>query len=211
MSIETYASFIVASLLFGLVPGPSVCFTIAHSLRHGGRLTAPTILGQAAANAGQLLMISVGLGALLERSVPFCAALKLVGAVYLVFLGVRTLFAPPPKIQVGEGSAAKATTTGRRAFVDGIIVCGTNPKALFYYAALLPQFMNPHADAAAQLLILGPAAVAVGILVLAGYALLSSWARYWFLERGLWKWQARASGTLIIAAGAALALADDSR
>jgi threonine/homoserine/homoserine lactone efflux protein len=209
MSTETYVSFVLASMLFGLMPGPSVCFTIAHAVRHGGRMTAHTILGQAAANAVQLLMISVGLASVLERSVVFCLFFKLIGACYLIYLGVRTLCSSAPEIELQAAPPSPATTTPPRAFVDGLVVCGTNPKALFYYAAFLPQFVNPRADAAPQLLVLGAAALSVGILILAGYTVIASWARYWLSERGLWRWHTRASGSLIIAAGAALALADD--
>jgi threonine/homoserine/homoserine lactone efflux protein len=204
MSLAVYLSFVGTSLLFCLIPGPSVCFTIAHAIRHGGRRTLPTILGQATANALQLLVIAVGLSSILERSVVFCTGFRLAGAAYLIYLGARTFTAPEPPF----GDQTVSVRGRGNGFLDGLVVCGTNPKALVYYAAFLPQFMSPLAESTQQLLVLGSSSLLIVVLVLLLYTALAAQARHWLLERGLWRAQTRASGTLIIAAGATLALAD---
>jgi threonine/homoserine/homoserine lactone efflux protein len=203
MTVQLYVSFVVASLLFGLIPGPSVCFTIAHALRHGGRRTVPTIIGQAAANSLQLLVIVCGLSGILAQSAALISVFKIGGALYLVYLGIRTFFAPELHL-AGDG---EPPAKGRfKSALDGFIVCGTNPKALLYYAALLPQFIAPRGDRSSQLVLLGVSSVVIGILVLSFFTLLAGHARYWLLERGLWRVQKRASGVLIVTAGAALGL-----
>ncbi|UCD76547.1 MAG: LysE family translocator [Phycisphaerales bacterium] len=203
MSAQLYISFVVTSLIFGLIPGPSVCFTIAYALRHGGRRTVPTILGQAAANALQLLIIVCGLSGILAQSAAVMSTLRIGGACYLVYLGARTFFASDPQLErTGERTARGLY----RSALDGFIVCGTNPKALLYYAALLPQFIAPRGDRGSQLVLLGISSVIIGTVILSFYTLLAGHARYWLLERGLWRVQKRASGVLIVTAGAALGL-----
>lgn len=205
MTTQLYISFLMASLLFTLMPGPSVCFTIAHGLRHGIWRTIPTILGQVVANILQLVVIVFGLSGILAQSLALFSGLKMLGAVYLIYIGVKTFSAPEPILKSVDESHAVGTL--RRIF-DGFIVCGTNPKALLYYAAFLPQFVAPQGDKNNQLIILGASSVLIAILVLSFYALLAGQARYWLIERGLWRMQTRASGVLIITAGVALGFAE---
>jgi len=206
MTVQVWLSFVGASLVLGFIPGPSVCFTIAQGIKKGSARTVPSILGQLAANILQLLIICVGLSGLLERSAGLLAAIKLAGAAYLVYIGVKLWFAPRPDLDAARGSGPNGAFRG---FVDGFIVCGTNPKALLYYAAFLPQFMIPHIDQNLQLLILGATSLAVAAFILTFYALLAGRVRYWLLERGCWRVQNRFSSVLMIGAGAALNLAGD--
>jgi threonine/homoserine/homoserine lactone efflux protein len=205
MTAQLYVSFIMAALLFILIPGPSVCFTIAHGLRHGIWRTVPTILGQAAANILQLVVIVFGLRGILAQSPVLFSGLKMVGAVYLIYIGIKIFSAPEPVLKSVDKSRVERALNNA---INGFIVCGTNPKALLYYAAFLPQFIAPQGDKNSQFIILGASSVLITILVLLFYALLAGQARYWLIERGFWRMQTRSSGALIIAAGAALGFAD---
>ena len=204
MHLTIWLSFVGASLIFGLIPGPSVCFTIAHTLKHGARRTLPTILGQLVANCCQIIVVLFGMSRVLEQSLIFFQGLKIVGAVYLVYLGYRQWTAGQPRLHMHKGTDSK---TMRKAFIDGFVVCGTNPKAILYYAALLPQFVLPTFDENTQLIILAITSVIIAALVLVFYTMLANRVRYWFNSKKYWKAQNRLTGILMIGAGIALSMA----
>jgi homoserine/homoserine lactone efflux protein len=203
MFLPIWLSFVGASFVFGLIPGPSVCFTIAHSLKYGSRRTLSTILGQLAANCCQIIIVLLGMSRLLEQSVIFFQGLKLLGAAYLIYLGYRQWTAGKPHFNAQSGSNGK---TARRAFIDGFVVCGTNPKAIFYYAALLPQFVLPAYDTMNQVVILAFTSVIIAALVLLFYTMIANRVRYWFDTKKYWKTQNRLTGTIMIGAGVALSV-----
>lgn len=203
MYLTVWLSFVGASLVFGLIPGPSVCFTTAHALKHGARRTWPTILGQLMANCCQIIVVLFGMTRILGQSVLFFQGLKICGAVYLIYLGYRQWTAGKPHLDIQKQVNSK---TVRKAFMDGFIVCGTNPKAILYYAALLPQFVLPTWDEKAQLIILAVTSVIIAALVLAFYTMLANRARYWFSSKKYWKTQNRLTGILMIGAGITLTM-----
>ena len=203
MHTTIWLSFVGASFVFGLIPGPSVCFTIAHALKHGARRTLTTILGQLAANCCQIIVVLFGMSRILEQSIIFFQVLKTIGAVYLVYLGYRQWSAGQPPLHMGEQIDSK---TIHKAFIDGFVVCGTNPKAILYYAALLPQFVLPTFDRNTQLVVLAITSVIVAALVLSFYTMLAGSVRYWFNSEKYWKAQNRLTGTLMIGAGVVLSM-----
>jgi homoserine/homoserine lactone efflux protein len=203
MHLPVWLSFVCTSFVFGLIPGPSVCFTIAHALKHGTRRTLPTILGQLVANGFQIVIVLFGMNRALEQSVVFFHVLKIAGAVYLVYLGYRQWTAGKLRLKIQEGECSR---TLRKAFVDGFVVCGSNPKAILYYAALLPQFVIHGYDENTQLIILAMTSVVIAATVLGFYTILADRASHWFDSGKYWKTQNRLAGTIMIFAGIALSL-----
>lgn len=196
--------FVGVSFIFGLIPGPSVCFTIAHAIKHGARRTLPTITGQLVANCCQILVVLFGLNRVVENSVILFQVLRIFGALYLIYLGYRQWTAGQPVLdkrkKVGDANA-------QRAFIAGFAVCGTNPKAIFYYAALLPQFVAPTHDENFQLMILAVTSVAIAASVLLFYTVLADRVSVWFGSRKYWMLQNRLAGFIMIIAGIALTVA----
>ena len=201
MQSATWLSFVGTSLIFCLLPGPSICFTIAHALQNGTRKTLPTILGQLAANCAQIMIVLFGLSGILNQSLIFFRGLKICGAAYLIYLGWRQWTAGRPKL-VSRKQTESATN--RRAFRDGFIVCGTNPKAILFYAALLPQFVRPGGVEGIQLIILAVTNILIGAMVLGFYSVLAGRARSWFSNSRYWSAQNRFTACLMIGAGIAL-------
>lgn len=201
MHLTIWLSFVGASFVFDLIPGPSVCFTIGHALKHGTRRTLPTIVGQLVANCCQIIVVLFGIAKLLEQSALFFHGLKMIGAVYLIYLGYRQWTAGKPHVHMQKGVNSKTVS---KAFVDGFVVCGTNPKAILYYAALLPQFVLPTFDENTQLIILAITSVIIAALVLGFYTLLAHRVRDWFNSKNYWKTQNRLTGILMVGAGIAL-------
>jgi homoserine/homoserine lactone efflux protein len=203
MHLTVWLSFVGASFVFGLIPGPSVCFTIAHALRYGARRTSPTILGQLAANCLQIIVVLFGMSRIVEQSLIVFQGLKIVGAMYLVYLGYRLWRTGQPRLHLGKRMDSK---TVQKAFFDGFVVCGTNPKAILYYAALLPQFVVSGVEENTQLIILAVTSVIIAAIVLVLFTVLADRVRYWFNSKKYWRTQNRLIGLLMIAAGIALAV-----
>ncbi len=204
MHTDIWISFVGASVVFGLIPGPSVCFTIAYALKHGTRRTLLTILGQLAANCCQIVVVLFGLSTMLERSAAIFYVLKLCGAVYLTYLGIRQWTAGKPGVRIEANTSSQVT---RKAFLDGFVVCGTNPKAILYYTALLPQFVVQTGEVQVQMIILAMTSLAVAVVILVFYTMLAGRVRYWFQTNKVWKVQNRIAGIVMIIAGIVMSLA----
>ena len=201
MQLTIWLSFVSASLIFGLVPGPSVCFTIAYALRYGTRRTSYTILGQLSANCCQIVVVLFGMSHVIERSAFFFHGLKIIGALYLAYVGYRLWTAEKPQLNVRpQGGSGNART----AFADGFVVCGTNPKAILYYAALLPQFVVPYCDKNLQLATLAATSVIIAAMVLVFYTVLADRMRYLLQTEKYLRVQNRLTALLMMTAGIAL-------
>lgn len=198
MSLELYLAFVGASAIVLMVPGPTVMLIVAHALKEGPRATLPTTLGVVAGDALAVTVTLVGLGALLAASAMLFDVLKWLGAAYLVWLGIRTLLEKPA---AAEDDASRPVASTRRLAGRAFIVTALNPKSIAFFVAFLPQFVDPAAALAPQLLLMGVTFVALaGINTLAYAFAASRIARY--LTRPLWQSAMRwSSGLVLIGAG----------
>ena len=198
MSLDLYLAFIAASAIVLMVPGPTVMLIVAHALKEGPRATLPTTLGVVAGDALAVTVTLVGLGALLAASAMLFDVLKWLGAAYLVWLGIRTLMEKPAAT---ENAAARPAASSRRIAGRAFIVTALNPKSIAFFVAFLPQFVDPAAALAPQLLLMGITFVALAGLNTLAYAFAASRiARH--LTRPLWQSAMRwSSGLVLIGAG----------
>ena len=203
MSLELYFAYLatVAVFFFG-PPGPSQTLMIANSLRYGARRCRATIAGDLSANALQMSAAAFGLAAVVASNAEALTLLKWLGVGYLVYVGLRTFFAPPMDLQASGAAAPNAAALYRQAFLTS----AANPKAVFFFAALFPQSIDPSLAIWPQLIILGATYLLVdGVLLLiwggAAERLLGG------LKRS-GRWLNRLSGGLMIAAAALLGLKD---
>jgi homoserine/homoserine lactone efflux protein len=146
---------------------------------------------------------ATGLGAVLVASSSLFFAVKWIGAAYLIFLGLRAIFG-----QAGEWTASDSTPpdrNARRLFVDGFVLQASNPKAIVFFSALLPQFIDPRSAVAPQVGILGVTSVVIEFFVLLGYGLAAGKASTVARQPRYAIWTNRVAGTLLIGAGAGLA------
>jgi threonine/homoserine/homoserine lactone efflux protein len=171
--------FTLASLIIIVIPGPGVLFVVGRALAHGRRTALATAAGHAAGNYMVAACVALGLGTLLQRSAQVFTAVKLAGALYLVFLGVQA-FRHRHSLASALSSAPGATT-GWRALRDGFIVGVTNPKAFILFGAILPQFVNRGAgNVPAQMLLLALISVLLGVASDSTWGLAASGVRVWF-------------------------------
>ncbi|MEU4668367.1 LysE family translocator [Amycolatopsis sp. NPDC023774] len=176
-----FAAFAALTFLMVVVPGPSVLFTISRALTVGRRDALLTVLGNATGVYTQVVAIAFGLGAVVTTSATVFTAIKLAGALYLVYLGVQAI---RKRRRLADAMAAAVRTTPGRTLTvlrDGFIVGFANPKSIVFLAALLPQFVDPAADSVpAQMLLLGLCLPVIALASDTAWALVAGTARTWF-------------------------------
>ena len=161
VSVGHLLGFELASLVLIVVPGPGVLFVVGRALAHGRRTALATAIGHAAGNYMVAAFVAVGLGALLQRSEQVFLAVKVAGALYLVWLGIQAI--RKRKSLAGALAEAPAPREGWRAWRDGTVVGITNPKSYILFGAILPQFTSRAAGhVPGQMLLLGLVSVLIG-------------------------------------------------
>jgi threonine/homoserine/homoserine lactone efflux protein len=173
--------FTLVSLMLIVVPGPGVLFIVGRALSHGRRTATATAAGHAAGNYVVAALVAFGLGTLLQRSAQLFLAVKLAGALYLVFLGVQAV--RHRNSLAAAISAQPGTRDGWAALRDGLTVGVTNPKSYILFGAILPQFVNRAAgDVQAQMLVLALVSVCLGLISDCTWGLGASAVRAWFAQ-----------------------------
>lgn len=161
-SIELLAAFFIATAVFAYMPGPAMLYTAAQTIARGRRAGRLAVLGIHVGGYAHVLAAALGLAVLFEAVPLLYTAVKLVGAAYLVWLGIRMILARDTTAKASLETLASATVprkAPRRAFWESVAVEVLNPKTALFYLAFLPQFTDPAATLPiwAQLFILGTA------------------------------------------------------
>jgi threonine/homoserine/homoserine lactone efflux protein len=179
VSLDRLAAFAAMSLLICVIPGPSVLFVIGRALAHGRRVALTSVAGNTLGSYVLVAAVALGIGPVVERSVLLFAALKLAGAAYLVYLGVKALRQRKALAFVPDGQGAPRGAL--RTLGEGFAVGVSNPKTMVFYAAVLPQFVDrPAGHVIGQMLLLGLIFNAVALLSDSTVGLAASAARSWF-------------------------------
>ncbi len=204
--IETGAwlAFTAASVLVVIVPGPTVTIIVANSLRGGSRAGLLNVAGTQAGLALMILVLAVGLEAVVARASTIFDVLRLIGAGYLIWLGMQTWRGG----RLARISAAPSRS-GRALFLQGLLVIWSNPKALLFFGAFIPQFVNTGRAAAPQVLLLGSTFMAVATLFDGAYAVVAGRAGSWLSARRV-RTVERVSGACLIGGGTWLVIARPS-
>jgi len=209
MTFDRLLTFGLLSFLLIVVPGPSVLFVIGRALTVGRRAALATVAGNSAGVYVQAAAVALGLGLVLERSQLVFSVVKLLGALYLVWLGIQAIRDRKALAEALAAGVPPARGTG--AFRDGFLVGVTNPKATIFFAAVLPQFVAPAAGSVpAQMLLLGLVFVGIALVSDSSWALAAGAARSWLARsRGTQEALGVAGGTVMI--GLALELVLNGR
>jgi threonine/homoserine/homoserine lactone efflux protein len=204
-----FAEFLLTVYVLILIPGPSVLFVVSRGVALGRRAALATVLGNASGFALQLALVSLGVGAIVARSDAVFTTLKLIGAAYLVFLGIRNIRDRQKLALVfGVSGADAAPKPLGRIIREGFFVGATNPKGIIIFTAVLPQFIDRGAGhVTVQLILLGAICIAIALLSDGAWALASGTARQWLgrSERRL-QWLTAGGGVTLIGLGVGLAL-----
>jgi len=172
-------AFTLTAFALIVVPGPSVLFTVSRALALGRAAGVATVAGNTVGVYVQVVAVAFGIGALVERSVMVFTIVKLGGAAYLIFLGIQAI-RHRQKLAEMLGSRIENKSVAR-VMADGFVVGIGNPKAIVFFAAVLPQFVDrPAGQVPQQMLLLGAIFAGIALLSDSGWALVAGSARAWF-------------------------------
>ncbi|GAA0474720.1 MULTISPECIES: homoserine/homoserine lactone efflux protein [Tatumella] len=206
MTFDWWITYLLTTTLLSLSPGSGAINTMSTGISHGFRGTQISIAGLQVGLATHILLVGIGLGALFSHSLIAFEILKWAGAAYLIWLGIQQW---RTKGAIDLNAVAKATSRGR-VFKRAVLVNLTNPKSIVFLAALFPQFIIPHQPQMLQYLVLGLTTISVDILVMQGYALLSTRISRWIRGPHQMQLLNRIFGSVFIAIGVVLATARHS-
>lgn len=172
-------AFTLTAFALIVVPGPSVLFTVSRALALGRMAGVATVAGNTVGVYVQVVAVAFGIGTLVERSVMVFTIVKLGGAAYLIFLGIQAI-RHRQKLAEMLGSRIEKKSVAR-VMADGFVVGIGNPKAIVFFAAVLPQFVDrPAGQVPQQMLLLGAIFAGIALLSDSGWALVAGSARAWF-------------------------------
>jgi threonine/homoserine/homoserine lactone efflux protein len=172
-------AFVAMALVIIVIPGPAVLFAVGRALTHGRRVALTSALGTAMGTCVLGTLVAFGLGAVVERSILVFTVVKLVGAAYLVYLGIQGL-RHAGQLRDALTDTAVPAAGGLRSWRKGFAVGVTNPKTVVFFGAVLPQFLDRDSgSAAAQMLLLALVFATMSLLWHCCWGLAASAARSW--------------------------------
>lgn len=201
MSVELYLTYVAACFIITIIPGPTVTLIVANSLTHGTRAGLLNVAGTQLGLGLMMMVLVVGLSSIIATMGIWFDWLRLAGAAYLVWIGWKLLRSSGGFAQPGNTPAPRGGF-----FLQGFLVLLGNPKALLWFGAFIPQFVDPSGNYVGQVVLLGLTAMASAAISDGGYAILAGRAGK-LLSRRRVQTVSRIGGLCLIGGGAWLAFA----
>ena len=202
--LHTMGAFVTAAILLLVMPGPTDTLVVSYVLTRGRRSALFSVPGVCLGYIVSLTLTLLGLGALLMTSAELFNALKIAGAIYLIYLGIKTWRAPVPETLDDNGRLARDKG---RMFAQAFVVTALNPAGIIFYVAFFPQFIDVERPLLPQIVALGACFVVLGTLNSALYATLAAQVRRFIHSYRARKTINRATGGVLIAMGGMMGLA----
>jgi homoserine/homoserine lactone efflux protein len=202
MELNVFLAFVAATIVMIFSPGPSVLLTIAHSISFGWNRAISTVAGATVGVAFQLIIAAIGLASLLKTIAGAFDWFRWVGAIYLVYLGIKQWQSADAPLKIDDTPESNA-----KLFVQGITVTIPNPKSLIFIAAFLPQFIDTTRPLGIQFAYIVPTFLIITFVVTSIWALIAGKASELLQSKKAVKSALQGAGGLMIIAGVALASA----
>ena len=203
MSLISIFSFAIAIFVLAVTPGPGVFAIISRSLASGFKTTLVMIAGCITGDIIFLLFAIMGMSVIAQTMGTLFLVVKIVGAAYLIFLGIKIWISKPVPVNRQQINGKKAVRYGN--YLSGLGITLANPKVILFYCGFLPTFMDLESMTGFDIFIVTIVLAMVLSVVLICYAYLASSARLFFSSPRSVKWLNRTAGTVMISAGAAIA------
>ncbi|NRP28585.1 Homoserine/homoserine lactone efflux protein [Marinobacterium sp. xm-d-420] len=201
MTLESSLSFFLAVLVFGVTPGPGVFAILARALVSGSRSCLFLALGMTISDILYLIAACIGLAALATHWGEVFTVIRVVGAVYLIYLGWKMWNAP---LDLDSVDSDSSTSGGLLSFVQGFLISASNPKVILFYIAFLPTFMDLNALDSSDVALAAFLTLIALMIGLMGIAVFAAKARKFFKSELSVKRLNRSAGSIMVAAGAYL-------
>ena len=202
--ITDYMIYVTIAVTVTAIPGPAVVLTIKNSMRYGYKIAILNILGNFMAMVILATLSAVGLGAVILASSSFFCALKVLGCIYLVYLGIKVWRTPHLDKNIQSQHGKKQIRNLLSVFKEGFGVGISNPKAIAFFTALFPQFIDPARSFVPQFLILILTIEGISFFVLSSYALLSAVASPYLSQKKPMAFFNKLTGAAFVGFGLAL-------
>jgi threonine/homoserine/homoserine lactone efflux protein len=203
MTWQIWLLFVITEAVLSVTPGPAVLYVLSQAIRRGPGKSVWASWGILSANALYFTLSATSLGAVIVGSYKLFFLIKWAGAGYLVYLGLRSFFGKTSVMALPESN--RDSRTGPRVLCDGFLLQAANPKALLFFTAILPQFIDARHNVAFQILVLGISSILVEFLILFIYGELAGRALSTARNPRFEKLTNRIAGSLLIGAGVGLA------
>ena len=199
MSPDLYLAYVIACLFIALLPGPTITLIIATSIRHGTRAGLGNVAGTQVGLAVMIAVVGVGLASLIEGMGHWFEWLRLVGAAYLIWMGIQMFRSAGAADETGVPPPPRGGF-----FLQGVLVAASNPKIMVFFGAFFPQFIDPAGNYTLQIVVMGLTAMAIAAMTDGSYAILGGRAGRFLSTRRL-KLISRLSGSFLVGGGLWLA------
>jgi threonine/homoserine/homoserine lactone efflux protein len=201
MTWQIWLLFVITEAVLSATPGPAVLYVLSQAVRRGPGKSVWASWGILSANALYFALSATSLGAVIVASARLFFIIQWLGAAYLVALGLSSFFGKTYVKSLPENTASHS---GFRILRDGLVLQAANPKALLFFTAILPQFVNPHHEVAGQILVLGVSSILVEFAILFVCGQLAGRALVGARHPRFQKINNRIAGGLLIGAGVGL-------
>lgn len=207
MTTDTWLLYVATVLILMITPGPSHLLMLSVSMSNGFQRSLATAAGDLSANVLQIVLAGFGLAAVITSSQYGLTIIKWAGVAYLVWIGIRQILA---SFQGKDGSMKMPPASLRVLWFRGFVTSAANPKAIVFFAALFPQFLDPQHALVPQIAILGASYIFIDACFLASYGKGADWLAQKMHSHHKF-WIQRAAGTSLIAAAILLGLRANER
>ena len=202
MNLEIWAAFVLAATVVLVMPGPTILLVISQAISHGRKAVIPLVAGVTLGDFTAMTLSLLGLGAVLTASSALFSALKWIGAVYLIYLGIKLWRSNPEEHDI---IFSAERTSNRSLFNSAFLVTALNPKSIAFFVAFLPQFISSRSGTFSQFLLLEATFLFLAALNATLYALFAGQLRDKLQNSKVRRWLNRSGGTTLICAGLATA------
>jgi len=198
MNMELWIPFVLAASLILVMPGPTILLVISQAATHGRRSVVPLVAGVLLGDFTAMTLSLLGLGAVMSASAALFAVFKWIGALYLMYLGIKLWKLDPGNNATQDNQKGSSTQS---LLKSSFIVTALNPKSIAFFVAFLPQFIDPLKPALSQLTLLGGTFLFLATLNAALYALFAGQLGQHMRKKNVRKWFSRCGGSALIGAG----------
>jgi len=203
MTLQLWLFFVMTEAVLSMTPGPAVLFVLSQAIKRGPAKSIWASCGILSANTVYFALSATSLGAVIVASYRLFFLVKWIGAAYLVYLGLSSFLGKSSVLSLPQESSD--VRTGPRILRDGFVLQAANPKALLFFTAILPQFIDAHQNVAFQILVLGVSSIVVEFVILVVYGELAGRALSTARNPRFEKLTNRIAGSLLITAGVGIA------
>ena len=196
--MELWIPFVFAATLILIIPGPTILLVISQAVTHGRRSVIPLVIGVLLGDFTAMTLSLLGLGALMSASAAMFTSFKWIGAIYLVYLGIKLWKLSPEN---SSGQYNTKNSSARSLFRRSFIVTALNPKGIAFFVAFLPQFIDPFKPAFSQLMLLGGTFLVLATINASLYAIFAGQLGDHMKKGNVRRWFNRFGGGALIGAG----------